>query len=62
MYRENVEGRIKLKQEGQKITTVEQPRKTPVIDLMEPLKQSLDAERQGGPPQNLPVRRSRRPT
>jgi DNA end-binding protein Ku len=42
-YRENVERLIKQKQKGQKITTVEQPRKAPVIDLMEALRRSLDA-------------------
>ncbi len=42
-YRENVERLIKQKQKGQKITIVEQPRKAPVIDLMEALKRSLDA-------------------
>ena len=44
-YRENVERLIKRKQKGQKITTVEQPSKAPVIDLMEALKRSLDARR-----------------
>jgi DNA end-binding protein Ku len=34
---------IKQKQEGQKITTVEQPRKAPVIHLMVALKRSIDA-------------------
>ena len=42
-YRENVERLVKQKQKGQKITIVEQPRKAPVIDLMEALKRSLDA-------------------
>jgi DNA end-binding protein Ku len=42
-YRENVERLIKQKQKGQKITTVEQPRKAPVIDLMEALKRSLQS-------------------
>jgi DNA end-binding protein Ku len=42
-YRENVERLIKQKQKGQKITTVEQPREAPVIDLMEALKRSLEA-------------------
>ena len=42
-YRDNVERLIKQKQKGQKITTVEQPRKAPVIDLMEALKRSLEA-------------------
>jgi DNA end-binding protein Ku len=42
-YRENVERLIKQKQKGQKITTVTQPRKAPVIDLMEALKRSLES-------------------
>ena len=42
-YRENVERLIKEKQKGQKITTVEQPRKAPVFDLMEALKRSLQS-------------------
>lgn len=48
-YRENVERLIKQKQKGQKITVMEQPRKAPVIDLMEALKRSLgDAKQAGG--------------
>jgi DNA end-binding protein Ku len=46
-YRENVERLIKQKQKGQKITTVEQPGKAPVIDLMEALKRSIEAGRRG---------------
>jgi DNA end-binding protein Ku len=42
-YRENVERLIRQKQKGQKITTVTQPRKAPVIDLMEALKRSLES-------------------
>lgn len=42
-YRENVERLIEQKSKGQKITTVKQPRKAPVIDLMEALKRSLKA-------------------
>jgi DNA end-binding protein Ku len=42
-YQENVERLIKQKQKGQKITAVEQPRKPPVLDLMEALKRSLEA-------------------
>ena len=34
-YRENVERLIEQKRKGQKITTVKQPRKAPVIDLMD---------------------------
>jgi DNA end-binding protein Ku len=42
-YRENVERLIEEKKKGEKITTVKQPKKAPVIDLMEALKQSLKA-------------------
>ena len=40
-YRENVERLIEQKSKGQKITTVKQTRKAPVVDLMEALKRSL---------------------
>jgi DNA end-binding protein Ku len=40
-YRENVERLIEQKRKGQKITTIKQPRKAPVVDLMEALKRSL---------------------
>ena len=40
-YRENVERLIEQKRKGQKVTQIEQPRKAPVIDLMEALKCSL---------------------
>jgi len=40
-YRENVERLIEQKRRGQKITTIKQPKKAPLIDLMEALKQSL---------------------
>jgi DNA end-binding protein Ku len=42
-YRENVERLIEQKSKGQKITTIKQPRKAPVVDLMEALKRSLKA-------------------
>jgi len=42
-YRENVERLIEEKKKGEKITTVKQPKKAPVIDLMEALKKSLQA-------------------
>ena len=42
-YRENVERLLRQKKKGQEITTVEQPHKAPVIDLMEALKRSLAA-------------------
>ena len=40
-YRANVERLIAQKRKGQKVTTVEQPRKAPVIDLVEALQRSL---------------------
>jgi DNA end-binding protein Ku len=43
-YRENVKRLIEEKQKGEKITVVKQPRKAPVIDLMEALKKSLQAK------------------
>jgi DNA end-binding protein Ku len=42
-YRENVERLIRQKQKGQKISLVAKPKKAPVIDMMEALKQSLAA-------------------
>jgi DNA end-binding protein Ku len=44
-YRENVERLIREKQKGKEITAVAQPRKAPVIDLMEALKKSLAAKK-----------------
>lgn len=43
-YRENVDRLIEEKKKGEKITTVKQPRKAPVIDLMEALKKSLQSQ------------------
>jgi len=43
-YRENVQRMIEEKKKGQKITPVKQPRKAPVIDLMEALKKSLQSK------------------
>ncbi len=40
-YKQNVEKLIEKKRTGQKITPVKQPRKAPVIDLMQALQQSL---------------------
>jgi DNA end-binding protein Ku len=40
-YRENVERLIEEKKKGRKITAIKQPRKAPVIDLMEALQRSL---------------------
>lgn len=42
-YRENVEKLLEQKQKGQKVTAVKQPRKAPVVDLLEALKRSLKA-------------------
>ncbi|MGD0616649.1 MAG: Ku protein, partial [Bryobacteraceae bacterium] len=39
-YRENVERLVREKQKGKKITTISQPRKAPVIDLMEALQRA----------------------
>lgn len=44
-YRDNVERLIEEKQKGEKITLVKQPRKAPVVDLMEALKKSLESKR-----------------
>lgn len=44
-YRENVEQLIDEKRKGKKITAFKQPRKAPVIDLMEALKRSLKSAR-----------------
>ena len=46
-YRANVERLIEQKRKGQKITTVKQPAKAPVIDLMEALKRSLKSASAG---------------
>jgi len=43
-YRENVERLIEEKMKGEKITTIKQPSKAPVIDLMEALKKSLQSK------------------
>jgi DNA end-binding protein Ku len=51
-YRENVERLIEQKRKGQKITAVPQPRKAPVIDLMEALKRSLDTKPASGKAKN----------
>jgi DNA end-binding protein Ku len=40
-YRENLERLIEAKQKGKKIPAVKQPRKAPVVDLMEALQRSL---------------------
>jgi DNA end-binding protein Ku len=40
-YRENVERLVEEKRKGRKITTINRPRKAPVIDLMEALQRSL---------------------
>jgi DNA end-binding protein Ku len=63
-YRENVERLIEEKKKGQKITTVKQPRKAPVIDLMEALKRSLKsaASPESAPDRNARPRASRKST
>jgi DNA end-binding protein Ku len=40
-YKQNVEKLIEKKRKGQKVTPIQQPKKAPVIDLMQALQQSL---------------------
>ena len=47
-YRENVERLIEEKKKGENITIVKQPRKPPVIDLMDALKKSLQSTSRPG--------------
>jgi DNA end-binding protein Ku len=56
-YRENVERLIKEKEKGGKITTVQQPRKPPAIDILEALKRSLAAKKR--PAAEKPARQKR---
>jgi DNA end-binding protein Ku len=58
-YRANVERLIEEKKKGRKITTVKQPAKPPVIDLMEALKRSLKSASAATAPKE--VRRARAP-
>jgi DNA end-binding protein Ku len=44
-YRKNVEKLIDQKRKGKKVTEVAQPRRAPVIDLMEALKRSLQEQK-----------------
>jgi DNA end-binding protein Ku len=46
-YRENVQRLIEQKKKGQKVTAIAQPRKAPVVDLMEALKRSLKSSESG---------------
>ncbi|HLJ47124.1 MAG TPA: Ku protein [Bryobacteraceae bacterium] len=46
-YRENLEKLIEKKKKGQKITPIRQPKRAPVTDLMEALKQSLKSSASG---------------
>lgn len=50
-YRENVATLIAKKKKGEKITTMPSPRRAPVVDLMEALKQSL---KQSAKPEKAP--------
>jgi DNA end-binding protein Ku len=47
-YRENIERLIEQKQKGRPVSATAQPKKAPVIDLMEALKRSLAAPREAG--------------
>jgi len=57
--RENVERLIEQKKKGQKITAVTQPRKAPVIGIIEALKRSLKS---AAPPGTPPIGSGRRRT
>lgn len=59
-YRENVERLIEQKQKGQKITVEKQPRKAPVIDLMEALKRSLKSASAAKEVHRAPARKKTR--
>jgi DNA end-binding protein Ku len=57
-YRENVEKLIEQKKKGQKITTTErEPRRAPVVDLMEALKKSLKSSEAKAKANKAPRRR-----
>jgi DNA end-binding protein Ku len=56
-YRENVERLIEQKRKGRKISAVEQPRRAPVVDLMEALKKSLARSKAGAGKKKGVVRR-----
>jgi len=60
-YRENVERLIAQKRKGQKVTAVKQPRKAPVIDLMEALKRSLKSTSETSAKANARPRHPRKP-
>ena len=59
-YRENVERLIEQKSKGQKVTPVKQPRKAPVVDLMEALKRSLKSSQAGTAEKPAPRSRSKK--
>jgi DNA end-binding protein Ku len=56
VYRKNVEELIARKRKGMKITSVEQPKKAKVVDLMEALRQSI---KNSGAASKKPAKRSR---
>src|SRR5258706_11885976 len=47
-YRENIERLIEQKEKGKPVSATAQPKRAPVIDLMEALKRSLAAPSGGG--------------
>ncbi len=59
-YRENVERLIEQKKSGRKLTIVKQPRKAPVVDLMEALKRSLESGK--STPKRAPSSKSQQKT
>jgi DNA end-binding protein Ku len=56
-YRENVEQLIEKKSKGEKIAAVRQPRRAPVVDLMEALQRSLKSARPQESAARKPTRR-----
>jgi DNA end-binding protein Ku len=58
-YKENVEKLIESKRKGKKVTAINQPKKAPVIDLMQALQQSL-ARTAGSGTKSASVARTKR--
>jgi DNA end-binding protein Ku len=59
-YKQNVEKLIESKRKGRKITPISQPKKAPVIDLMQALQQSL-ARTASARPKSANVSKGKRP-
>jgi DNA end-binding protein Ku len=59
-YKKNVEELIEKKRKGQKITPIKQPKKAPVIDLMQALQQSLSRTRKSAPASKASAKKTTR--